>query len=482
MQLVSQEKLEKSIVRVRVEVPQEQVEEAIMKAYRKIGQRVTLPGFRKGKATKKMIERRYGVEIFYEDALEFLSRDVVTWLLDELEPELIDQPGIDVESFSHDAPVTFILEYPVFPEIVLGEYRGVRAVKQIREVDEAAITSRLTQLQQQHARQISVLEGQAIMGDTVTLDYTGYIDDEPFEGGAGLDYQLELGSGRFIPGFEEQLVGQNVGEDLEVQVFFPEDYRVEELAGSPALFKCKMKEIRRKELLPIDDEFAQDISEYSTLEEWRLHLQEELAKEYQEQGEESFRMAILNQIAQNATIDIPEVMIDREVESRLRQFVSRLSMQGISLEDFLQATQQDISQMATSFRPQAQMAVKQNLVLREIAKQEGLEASPDDVRSYLHSGDEPFSEAEENALAEIFADEGALRYYQNEATNQKVIDLLAELAIPIDASEAVHDMVEAIIAQDAEGALQEPTEEMAAEDPEEEAVPSSEPKAEPPEL
>ena len=399
MQLVS-ERLEKSVKYYEVEVSLEQVQEAYTKAFRKNANRISLPGFRPGKAPRTVVERRYGKEIFSDDALELILNDVVVWINTEYKPEAIDSPTADVKKFGADESAIVELGFPLKPEVKLGEYLGIEAVKLSPVIDQAQLDEALNSKREEHARLITLTEGLAENGDTVQLDYEGSIDEIPFEGGSANDFSLVLGSGRFIPGFEDQLIGKPVGEPLEVRVTFPEDYRATDLAGKEAIFKCLIKEIKRRELLPLDDDFAQEVSEFDTLIEWQESYLKELQENADLEAANNFRLALVNKIVEATEMDIPDVMIERQMDYNMRQFEYRLSSQGLDLNVYLNIINSDIDRFREDFRDISYDTVKRMLTLEAIVKAENIEVEEAEVDAELKRifG---FSQAEANDLDDV---------------------------------------------------------------------------------
>lgn len=433
MRLVS-EKKEKSIQFYEVEIPVEKVEEALTRAFRKVVRQINMPGFRKGKAPRNMVERRYGAEILYEDAIDFLLPEAYEWVVEEFKPEALDRPEVNIVKFEKGEPAVFSFAVAVKPDVTLGDYMNVEAVKPNIAVDDDDVEAEIMRLQQEHARLITLTEGMAEKDDTVIMDFEGFIDDEAFEGGKGEDYELVLGSGRFIPGFEEELIGSAIGEDLDVHVEFPEDYRAEHLAGKPAVFKCKMKEAKRKEYLPIDDEFAQEVSEFDTLAEWKADLLQNLTKDAEQQAENAFRNAVVAKVTANATMDIPPVLVERQIDSRIQNFRYNLMRQGISLEDYLSIIGRDISDLRDDFREAAEETVRQMLVIEAIGKAESIEPSEEDIDAYFVEFAEAVNQDVDKLKEEIKADEEQYEEVLEEVRFRKTIDRIVETAVAIEPS------------------------------------------------
>ena len=435
MQLIS-EKKEKSIQFYEVEVPLEMVEEALTWSFRKVSRTINLPGFRKGKAPRSMLERRFGPEIFYDDAIEYLLPKIYDWIIEEYKPEALDRPQADVLTFNNTSPAVFTFEVPVRPDVTLGQYRGVEAVKPEVSVSEEDVNARLAALQDQHARIITHEDGIAAEGDTVTLDFEGFLGEEAFEGGKGEDYTLVLGSGRFIPGFEEQLVGKEVGAPVDVHVTFPEDYRAEHLAGQEAVFHCLMKQAQRKEVSELDDEFAQEVSDFETLSEWKEALLREITDEASEQAKQEFQINVIAAVTKNAELDIPEVLVDRQIDSQIQQFSYNMMRQGLQLQDYLSMIGRTMEDMREDFRPMAEVNVRQMLVIEAIAKDAEIEPTEEDMEKHFAEMAERFEQTVEQIRA-LYGSEGMEESVKDDVRMDLTVEMLVEAAIPIDAPEVV---------------------------------------------
>lgn len=375
------EKSEKSRVVLSIEVPAEDFEKAIQQAYRKMAPSIQIPGFRKGRAPRKLIEARFGKEVFFEEAIDIIVPKAYSEAVEKTGIEPIDRPDIDIVSIASGQPLVFKAEVDVMPEVNLGEYKGLEVTKHIYKVDEHEVDEQLEQLRERFAELVTVEERDEVKeGDFVNIDFTGYVDGEPFPGGAGQGYDLEIGSGQFVPGFEEQLVGTKVGSEVEVNVTFPEDYREKSLAGKNAIFKVKINAIKEKRLPELDDEFAKDVGEdVETLEELEQNIFERLQQEANNRSESELRGEVLEKAAANAQVDIPQVLIEREAESLLNEFRQMLAYQGMLLEQYLEATGQTREELLSQFRPRAEQRVKNALVLEAIAKAEGITVSQEEV-------------------------------------------------------------------------------------------------------
>ncbi|MBC9783015.1 trigger factor [Heliobacterium chlorum] len=380
------EKIDKNQVVLHIEVEAEKLEKAIEKAYKKLVGKINIPGFRKGKTPRKIIEARFGKEVFYEDALEFVVPEAYAEAIAENNVDPVDQPEIDVQKIEQGQPLVFKATVTVKPEVQLGEYKGVEVENKPVTVTDEDVQRQLETMQKRHARLIIVgEEGEAQMGDTVTIDFEGFKDEVPFEGGKGEDYPLELGSNTFIPGFEEALVGAKVGENRDLNITFPAEYHVKTLAGQPAVFKTVVKEIKRKEYATIDDEFAKDVSDFDSLDELKADIRKNLQESAEKAGEQAKQNAVLDKVVANAELDVPQVMVDKRVEQLLEDYGQRLQYQGLSLDQFIEMTGQSKDDLKAQFVPEGLKSVKQELVLEAIAKAEALAVTEEEVNKEIET-------------------------------------------------------------------------------------------------
>lgn len=373
------EKIETNVVSIDVEVGAEQVKDALDQAFKKVVGRVNVPGFRKGKVPRGMFESRFGVESLYQDAIDILLPTAYADALKETGVEPVDRPEIDIEQFAKGESFKFKAKVTVKPEVKLGDYKGVEVAAADAEVTEEELSAELDRLQQRHAELVVVEEGAAENGDVTVIDFEGFVDGEAFEGGQAERYTLELGSNSFIPGFEEQVVGMATGDFKDVEVTFPEEYHAENLAGKPAVFKVKLHEIKRKNLPALDDEFAKDVSEFDTLDEFKQDLSSKLKERKQQESEQARENALVDKVAEAAEVEIPEAMINSEVDFLLRDFENRIRQQGLNMDLYYQFSGQDEAALREQMRADAQKRVLNNLVLDAIAKQENIEISEDEV-------------------------------------------------------------------------------------------------------
>lgn len=377
------EKTEKNQGILTVEVGAEKLEEALDKAFKKVVGKVNVPGFRKGKVPRKIFETRFGVESLYQDALDILLPEAYGNAIDEVGIVPVDRPEVDVEQIERGQPVIFKATVTVKPEVELGEYKGLEVEEKDFSVKDEDVQEELNKVRERQAELVIVEEGTLENGDTAVIDFEGFLGEEAFEGGKGENYPLEIGSNSFIPGFEEQLVGMKKDEEKTITVTFPEEYHSEELAGKEAQFKVKVHEIKRKQLPELDDEFAKDVSEFETLEEYKADLRQKL-EERAKQDEEAYKKdTVVKKAAENAAIEIPEAMIETEIEQMTKEFEQRLQMQGMNLDLYFQFSGLNQDGLREQFKEDAQQRVRVNLTLEAIANAENIEVSAEDVEEEL---------------------------------------------------------------------------------------------------
>ncbi|MZP28231.1 trigger factor [Heliobacterium undosum] len=379
----SVERLENNQVSLQIEIDEATFEQGLEKAYKKVVRQVAVPGFRKGKTPRKILEARYGKEVLFEDAVEILVPEAYMQAIAENNVEPVEQPKIDVVQIEAGKPMIFKAVVTVKPEVTLGEYKGIEVEVQPAEVREEDVQRQLETMQKRHARLTTLSEGEAQMGDTAVIDFEGFKDGVPFPGGKGADHSLELGSNSFIPGFEEGLVGVPVGETVDLNLTFPEQYHAEELAGQPVVFKVTVKELKRKEYAPIDDEFAKDVSDFETLDELKEDIRKNLLSATEKAREQAKQKAVVEKVVGASQVDIPEVMIDNRADQMMEDYGHRLSYQGISMEQFLAMTKQTQKDLKAQFIPEAEKVVKQELVLEALAKVEGMSVSDEELNKEI---------------------------------------------------------------------------------------------------
>lgn len=373
------EKIENNRAELKIEVEAEKVDQALDRAYRKIVKEVNVPGFRKGKAPRRIVETQIGTEPIFKQALDFILPEVYTQAVEETKIKPIDQPEVSLEQFEEGKPLLMTLTVDVRPEVKLGEYKGLEINQPKVDVSEEDVEEHLKTLQNRYAKLVAVTDGAIENGDIAVIDYKGYIDGQTFAGGIEDNYALEIGSGTFIAGFEEQLVGAKQGEEVEVNVTFPEDYRETSLAGKAAIFKVTVKEVKRKELAPLDDEFAKDVSEFDTLEELKADIRKVLQDKLEKKARQDMREELLKKVVDASTVDVPEVMVKRRIDVHMDRLNERLKAQGYDLEQYCEAAETTEDEIREKYREQAVVSVKTDLVLEEIASIENIEVQDDEI-------------------------------------------------------------------------------------------------------
>ena len=377
------EKLEHNMAKLTIEVAAEEVEKAIQAAYLKQRGKISLPGFRKGKVPRQMLEKMYGAEIFYEDAINRMIPTAYSQAYDECELDIVSQPEVDVVQMEKGKPFIFTAEVAVKPEVKLGEYKGLKVDKIPVEVTPEDVDAEIQRERERNGRTVEVTDRSVAKDDMITLDFEGFVDGEAFKGGKGTDYPLTIGSGAFIPGFEEQLIGAEIDQDVEVNVKFPEDYHEKSLAGKDALFKCVVHTIKEKELPELDDEFASDVSECETLEEYRQEVEKKLTDRKQAEAREKIEDQAVDQAAENAEMDIPQPMIDLQVRQMEDDMGYRLQMQGMTKEMYFQMTGLTEERMKQDLEAQALKTIRTRLVLEAVAKAENIVVSEERLEEEL---------------------------------------------------------------------------------------------------
>jgi trigger factor len=382
---VQVEKLEKSMAKLTITVEAAKFDAAVDSAYQKNKGKIALPGFRKGKAPRAMIEKMYGTGVFYEDAANELIPEAYETAAKESELEIVAQPEIEVTQMEKGTDFIFTATVAIKPEVTLGDYKGIEVEKKEAEVSEEEITAEIDKAREANSRLITIEDRATEDGDTVIIDFDGYVDGKQFEGGYAEDYTLVLGSHSFIDNFEDQLVGKNLGEDVEVNVTFPEEYHVDELKGKPALFKVKIKEIQKKELPELDDDFAQDVSDFDTLDEYKADVEKKILENKENQIKREQEDQIIEKIIENAQMEIPQQMITAQTRQMTQEFAQRLQSQGLSLEQYMQFTGLTPQKMMEDLEPQALKRIQSRLVLEAVVVAENIEASDEEIDKELEN-------------------------------------------------------------------------------------------------
>ena len=380
---VQVEKLENNMAKLTIEVAAEELDKAIEKVYQKQKNSISVPGFRKGKVPRAMVEKMYGAAIFYEDAANVLIPDAYEKAYDECGEDIVSSPKIDVIQIEKGKPFIFTAEVALKPEVKLGKYKGVKVDKVDVTVSDEDVAKEIDAERERNARSISVTDRAVKDGDQTVIDFEGFKDGVAFEGGKGENYPLTIGSGAFIPGFEEQLIGKNIGEEVEVNVTFPEQYQAEELAGQPAVFKVTVKEIKEKQLPELDDEFAAEVSEFDTLAEYKEDVKKNLTEKREKDAKNAKEDAVIEAIIEDAKMDIPDAMVETTQRQMIQEFAQNIQMQGLSMEQYFQFTGATYEQMIQQVKPQAEKRIQSRLVLEAIVKAENIEATDADYEEEL---------------------------------------------------------------------------------------------------
>ena len=420
------EKLEKNMAKLTIEVPAEEFEKAIQEAYQKDKNRITLPGFRKGKAPRKMIEKMYGAGVFYEDAANILIPRAYDEALKECEETIVSRPTIDITQIEAGKPFIFTAEVALKPEVTLGEYKGVEVPKTEIQVTDEEIQAEVDKERENNSRTIDVDDRGVEKGDLIKLDFDGSVDGVPFQGGKAEDYPLTVGSGSFIPGFEDQLIGAKIGEEMEVKVTFPEDYHAEDLKGKEAVFKCTVKAIQVKELPEADDEFAKDVSEFDTMAEYREDIKKNLTEKKEAAAKREKEMAAVAKAVENAQMEIPDAMVDEQVRRMADDFTRRMESQGITMQQYMQFTGMDADKLLEQMKPEALKRIQNSLVLEAVAKAENIEISDERLDEEIAKMAESYK-MEADKLKELMGDYEK-EQMKNDLAIQAAVDLVRDSA------------------------------------------------------
>lgn len=420
------EKLEHNMAKLTIEVPAEELEKALETAYQKNKNKISVPGFRKGKVPRNMIEKMYGPAIFYEDAANELIPDAYEKALDECEEEIVSAPKIDVTQIEKGKDFIFTAEVAVKPEVTLGKYKGIKVDEADLAVTEEEINAQIEKERENSARTISVEDRPVKDGDITTLDFEGFVDGVAFEGGKGTDYPLTIGSGSFIPGFEEQLIGAELNKEVEVNVTFPEDYHAKDLAGKPATFKCKIKDIKEKELPELDDEFASEVSAFDTMAEYKEDVKKSLEMKKADAAKIAKEEAVIDAVIEDAKVDIPDAMVETEQRQIIEEFSQRMRMQGLTMEQYMQFTGMTPQALMDQTKPQALKRIQSRLVLEAVAKAEDLKASEEDYAAEIKDMSEKY-QMEEDKIKEMLGEKGK-KQVEEDLAIRKAVDFLVDNA------------------------------------------------------
>ena len=424
------EKLEKNMAKLTIEVSAEDLDKAMEKAYQKQKSRISLPGFRKGKAPRKMIESMYGKGVFMEDAVNSLVPQEYTKALGECDLEIVSQPEINVTQMEPGKALIFTADVAVKPEVTLGDYKGVEVPKSEIAVTDEEVDAEVKKEQDKNARPVAVEDRAAANGDITTIDFEGFVDGVAFEGGKGTDYALTLGSGTFIPGFEDQLVGANTGDHVEVKVTFPEEYQAKELAGKEAVFQCDVKKIETKEVPELDDEFAKDVSEFDTLAEYKEDVKKKLTEKKEKEARTAKENAAVDKAIENAQMDIPELMTKTECRQMMDDFSRRMQQQGLSMEQYFQFTGQSMDKMMEDMKPQALKRIQTRLVLEKVAEAENIQPSEEEITEEIQKMADAYK-MEADKIREAIGESG-LEQMKKDMAVQKAVTVIADAAVEVE--------------------------------------------------
>lgn len=427
---VTAENIDNQQVVLTIEVPAEELDKASDKAFKRIAGKVNIPGFRKGKAPRRIVEQQVGKEAVLDEAFDIVAQKAFEDALDEQKIEPVSRPKIDVVTLEAGKDLVFKATVTPKPELTLGDYKGLKIEKTVEEVTDEAIDKQLAQLQNHQSKMIDAPEGAAVAdGDFITLDFKGFVDGEAFKGGEGKDYPLQIGSKSFIPGFEDQLIGAKVGEERDVNVTFPEEYQAKELAGKAAVFNCTVHSIKHKELPALDDEFAKKASTFQTLDELKKDIREKLEKNAETKAENDRRAAAIQQATDNASVEIPAVMIDNRVTTMIQEMAMRLEQQGMKLEQYLQYAGTDVAKMREEYRETAEKNVKTDLMLEAVAKAENIQVEANDISAEVAAMAQTYG-ATPAQVQKIIKEQGRLgdlaATIMRRKTAQFIVDSLAE--------------------------------------------------------
>jgi trigger factor len=425
------ENLEKNMVKLTIESSAEEFEAALEKAYQKNKGKMNVQGFRKGKAPRAIIEKMYGAGIFYEDAANIIIPDAYEKAAEESKLDIVSRPEIDVIQIEKGKAFIFTAEVAVKPEVTLGQYKGIEVEKKSAEVTEEEINAELDKVREQNSRTITIDDRAVQSGDIAVIDYEGFADGTPFEGGKGENYSLTIGSHSFIDTFEDQLIGKNIGDEVEVNVTFPAEYHAAELAGKPALFKVAIKEIKVKELPELDDDFAQDVSEFDTLADYKEDIKKHILEKKEKDVKRAKEDAVVEKIIENATMEIPDAMIETQTRQMADEFAQRLQMQGLSVEQYFQFTGMNVQKLLEEMKPQALQRIKTRLVLEAIVKAENITISDEDLEKEMADMASSY-QMEVDKLKELISDKEKEQISLDMAV-QKAVDVVYEAAVDTEA-------------------------------------------------
>ena len=421
---VQVENLEKNMAKLTIEVSAEELEKALNAAYQKEKNKISIPGFRKGKVPRAMIEKMYGPAVFYEDAANTLMQENYPAAVEESGVDIVSRPTVDVVQIEKGKPFVFTAEVAVRPEVTLGKYMGVTVTKIDTSVSDEEVEESLEKERNNNARTITVTDRAVESGDTAVIDFEGFVDGVAFEGGKGENHPLEIGSHTFIDTFEDQLIGKNTGDEVEVNVTFPEQYQAADLAGKPAVFKVKINEIKTKELPELDDEFAQDVSEFDTLAEYKEDLKKRLVEQKENEAKRTKEDEAIQKIIDKSKMDIPDAMIDTQCDTMIEEFAQRIAQSGLSMDQYLQFSGMTVDKLREQVRPEATTRIQSSLVLEQIAKDENIEITDEDIDAEIEKMAKAYG-MEADKLKEYMG-ESEKKSMKNDLAIQKAVELVMD--------------------------------------------------------
>lgn len=421
------EKLENNMAKLTIEVPAEELEKAIEGAYKKNRNRISIPGFRKGKAPRRMIEQIYGKEVFYEDAANALIPEAYEKAYDECGEEIVSSPKIDVEQLEAGKPFIFTAEVALKPEVTLGQYKGIKVDKADLDVTEEEITAEIDKERDKNSRTVDITDRPVKDGDIATIDFEGFVDGVAFDGGKGSDYPLTIGSHAFIPGFEEELIGAEVGTETDVNVTFPEDYQAEELAGKAAVFKCTVKRLQEKQLPELDDDFVSEVSEESdTVEEYKEEIRKKLAGRKEDEAKTAKEDAVIDAIIADARMDIPQAMVETQQRQMVQDYAQRMQSQGVSMEQYMQFTGMTNEMLLEQVKPQVMKRIQSRLVMEAVVAAENIEVTDEEIEQELKTMGEAY-QMETDKVEELLGENGR-KQVADDLKVRKAIEFVVENA------------------------------------------------------
>ncbi|HWR38384.1 MAG TPA: trigger factor [Patescibacteria group bacterium] len=422
---ITAEKFDNHKVMLQVEVPAVEVDKAVEKAYKKLAAQVSVPGFRKGKAPRKVLEMRVGKEALMDEAFEIMAPVAYAKALEEQKIEPVSRPQIDVVTLEEGQPLVFKATVVVKPEVTLGQYKGVKVVKTVDVVTDETVAEDLSKLQERHSKMVVVEDAELATGDLAVIDFKGFIDGVPFDGGEGKSYPLEIGSGNFIPGFEEQLIGAKPGEERDVQVNFPDEYHAAALAGKPATFSVKIHDIKRKEVPEIDDEFAREVSEFDTLADLKADRKAKLEEAAAQKAERDFRTAAVKAVVEGIELEVPDEMVETQIDTMIGDLEASMESRGMKLDKYLEYTRTDRSALRTNYREAALFNVKTELVMEAIVKAENLEATAEDMEAEINMMAEAYGTTPEE-VDKVIRSTGRLSMLTDSVLQKKATQLVLD--------------------------------------------------------